>query len=296
MEPETTAISRIGERNGREATVRGWLYNRRSSGKIQFLIVRDGTGYLQTVVVKADVLAGDLGGGGAGNPGELARRERYGPRGQARPRRLRDERDESRNRRAVGGVPDHAEGTWRRLPPLAAAPLDALGAAARRPEGALGSLPGDPRLLLRAGLRPDRLAHPDGLLGRGDVDPLRDGLLRREGVPVAVGSALPRARRGGVRKGLLLRSDVPGGEVEDPAPPDGVLDDRARGRLPRVRRPLRPRGGVRHLAHRAHARPVRRGPEAARARHVEARGGGAPVSRGPRTARPSRSSPPRASR
>jgi asparaginyl-tRNA synthetase len=55
MEPETTAISRIGERSGREATVRGWLYNRRSSGKIQFLIVRDGTGYLQAVVVKADV-------------------------------------------------------------------------------------------------------------------------------------------------------------------------------------------------------------------------------------------------
>ena len=55
MEPESTAISRIGDRAGREATVRGWLYNRRSSGKIQFLIVRDGTGYLQTVVVKADV-------------------------------------------------------------------------------------------------------------------------------------------------------------------------------------------------------------------------------------------------
>jgi asparaginyl-tRNA synthetase len=55
MKPETTAVSRIGERSGREATVRGWLYNRRSSGKIQFLIVRDGTGYLQAVVVKADV-------------------------------------------------------------------------------------------------------------------------------------------------------------------------------------------------------------------------------------------------
>jgi len=55
MDPETTAISRIGERSGREATVRGWLYNRRSSGKIQFLIVRDGTGYLQTVVARADV-------------------------------------------------------------------------------------------------------------------------------------------------------------------------------------------------------------------------------------------------
>ncbi|HEX9148844.1 MAG TPA: OB-fold nucleic acid binding domain-containing protein, partial [Thermoanaerobaculia bacterium] len=54
-DPETTAISHIGKRTGSEATVRGWLYNRRSSGKIQFLIVRDGTGYLQTVVAKADV-------------------------------------------------------------------------------------------------------------------------------------------------------------------------------------------------------------------------------------------------
>jgi asparaginyl-tRNA synthetase len=54
-DPETTAISHIGKRTGSEARVRGWLYNRRSSGKIQFLIVRDGTGYLQTVVAKAEV-------------------------------------------------------------------------------------------------------------------------------------------------------------------------------------------------------------------------------------------------
>ena len=53
MEP--TAISHIGERAGQTATARGWLYNRRSSGKIQFLIVRDGTGYLQAVVVKSEV-------------------------------------------------------------------------------------------------------------------------------------------------------------------------------------------------------------------------------------------------
>ena len=51
----STSISHISEKNGAEATVRGWLYARRSSGKIQFLVVRDGTGYLQTVVVKADV-------------------------------------------------------------------------------------------------------------------------------------------------------------------------------------------------------------------------------------------------
>jgi asparaginyl-tRNA synthetase len=52
---DVTAISHIGERAGGRATVRGWLYNKRSSGKIQFLIVRDGTGYVQAVVPKADV-------------------------------------------------------------------------------------------------------------------------------------------------------------------------------------------------------------------------------------------------
>ena len=55
MRTDPTAISHIGEKSGAEATVRGWLYARRSSGKIQFLIVRDGTGYVQAVVVKADV-------------------------------------------------------------------------------------------------------------------------------------------------------------------------------------------------------------------------------------------------
>ena len=52
---DTTAISHVGEKAGQETAVRGWLYNRRSSGKIQFLIVRDGTGYLQCVVPKAEV-------------------------------------------------------------------------------------------------------------------------------------------------------------------------------------------------------------------------------------------------
>src|SRR6266536_187618 len=51
---ETKAISRIGEAAGQTATVKGWLYTKRSSGKIQFLVVRDGTGYLQAVVVKAE--------------------------------------------------------------------------------------------------------------------------------------------------------------------------------------------------------------------------------------------------
>jgi asparaginyl-tRNA synthetase len=38
----------IGER----VRVSGWLYNARSSGKLRFLVVRDGSGYLQSVVFK----------------------------------------------------------------------------------------------------------------------------------------------------------------------------------------------------------------------------------------------------
>ncbi|HEY6547046.1 MAG TPA: OB-fold nucleic acid binding domain-containing protein, partial [Vicinamibacteria bacterium] len=30
---------------GGEVTVRGWLHNKRSSGKLQFLILRDGSGF-----------------------------------------------------------------------------------------------------------------------------------------------------------------------------------------------------------------------------------------------------------
>ena len=38
-----------------EVVIRGWLYNRRSSGKLHFLQVRDGSGIVQAVVFKGDV-------------------------------------------------------------------------------------------------------------------------------------------------------------------------------------------------------------------------------------------------
>ena len=40
---------------GEEVTLHGWLYNKRSSGKIKFLVMRDGTGLVQGVIVKAAV-------------------------------------------------------------------------------------------------------------------------------------------------------------------------------------------------------------------------------------------------
>src|SRR5437870_2506532 len=49
------SVERIGEHEGRTVTVRGWLAARRSSGKLHFLQVRDGTGTIQCVMSKADV-------------------------------------------------------------------------------------------------------------------------------------------------------------------------------------------------------------------------------------------------
>src|SRR5579884_1890195 len=40
---------------GQEVTIRGWLRHRRESGKLHFLIIRDGTGDLQAVVSKGTV-------------------------------------------------------------------------------------------------------------------------------------------------------------------------------------------------------------------------------------------------
>ncbi len=48
-------ISGLSEYVGREITLKGWLFNKRSSGKIKFLILRDGTGYLQCVYFKGNV-------------------------------------------------------------------------------------------------------------------------------------------------------------------------------------------------------------------------------------------------
>ena len=48
-------IEEIAKHAGQSVTVRGWLHNRRSSGKIHFLTVRDGTGFIQAVMSKKTV-------------------------------------------------------------------------------------------------------------------------------------------------------------------------------------------------------------------------------------------------
>ena len=48
-------IAEIARHEGDDVTIRGWLHNRRSSGKIHFLTIRDGSGFMQAVMSKATV-------------------------------------------------------------------------------------------------------------------------------------------------------------------------------------------------------------------------------------------------
>ena len=49
------SVDTISEFEDREVELRGWVYNKRSSGKLHFLQVRDGTGVIQCVIFKGDV-------------------------------------------------------------------------------------------------------------------------------------------------------------------------------------------------------------------------------------------------
>ncbi|GAH84317.1 unnamed protein product, partial [marine sediment metagenome] len=52
---EIIRISDIESYDGKVVEIKGWLYNRRSSGSVKFLIIRDGTGFLQATLIKSEV-------------------------------------------------------------------------------------------------------------------------------------------------------------------------------------------------------------------------------------------------
>src|SRR6185312_7074898 len=54
-EMTATYIEDIATHEGQPVRLRGWLHNRRSSGKIHFLTLRDGTGFIQCVMSKKAV-------------------------------------------------------------------------------------------------------------------------------------------------------------------------------------------------------------------------------------------------
>ena len=57
MTRDSVYVSELGEHVGEEVLLEGWVHQKRSSGKIRFLVLRDGTGYLQCVAGIKDVSA-----------------------------------------------------------------------------------------------------------------------------------------------------------------------------------------------------------------------------------------------
>ncbi len=56
MSRDFVYISELAQHAGKRVRIKGWLAQKRSAGKIKFLVIRDGTGYLQCVAFKKDVL------------------------------------------------------------------------------------------------------------------------------------------------------------------------------------------------------------------------------------------------
>ncbi|MCS7172692.1 MAG: asparagine--tRNA ligase [Armatimonadetes bacterium] len=54
MEAKWIRVREVGRHVGEEVELRGWLYDKRSSGKVRFLLVRDGSGILQAVLAKPE--------------------------------------------------------------------------------------------------------------------------------------------------------------------------------------------------------------------------------------------------
>lgn len=55
LQPVDTTISSIAQHTGQKVRLKGWLYNKRGSGQLLFLHLRDGSGFIQCILAKADV-------------------------------------------------------------------------------------------------------------------------------------------------------------------------------------------------------------------------------------------------
>ncbi len=55
LQPPLASISTINDFVDQRVTIKGWLYNKRGSGKLLFLHLRDGSGFIQGILAKADV-------------------------------------------------------------------------------------------------------------------------------------------------------------------------------------------------------------------------------------------------
>ena len=89
-------ISELRAHVGETVTVRGWVVTTRSSGKIAFVVLRDGSGTVQGVLSKKEVPEDDLGGVRGAHPGGQRGGDRRGAGGAALAGRVRARGDRPR--------------------------------------------------------------------------------------------------------------------------------------------------------------------------------------------------------
>ena len=85
MTPNRFYIEDASKHDGQIVTVRGWVYNSRSSGKVKFLMLRDGTGLMQGILFKGECSesafvefdTGEIGDGGHGNDFNMNKRSGF---------------------------------------------------------------------------------------------------------------------------------------------------------------------------------------------------------------------------
>ena len=181
-------IEDIAQHEGKHVTIRGWLHNRRSSGKIHFLSVRDGTGFIQAIVSKATVGEEKFKAGRSPLAGDGAHRpwRRCAPTA-GRPAASSSTCQDFEIVERIDRLPHHAEGARRRLSARPPASVDPLRASARDPARPPRSHFRRPRLFQRSRLHPGRHAHFHAGRLRRHHDAVSRGLLRRS-------ESLPRRR------------------------------------------------------------------------------------------------------
>jgi asparaginyl-tRNA synthetase len=55
LQPPVTTISKIADFDGKRVMLKGWLYNKRGSGKLLFLHLRDGSGFIQGILESSSI-------------------------------------------------------------------------------------------------------------------------------------------------------------------------------------------------------------------------------------------------
>ncbi len=155
-------IEDAGRHVGESVEIAGWLYNLRKSGKIVFPLLRDGTGIMQCVAVKANLdeaLFESL--------KNLTQESSLMLRGKIRAEQRApggyemdvEARRNCRSRARIGSLSHHAQGTRSRFPHGPSPSLAAQQTPARRDPGAPRSDQGCARLFRFPRLHAGRHAH-----------------------------------------------------------------------------------------------------------------------------------------